>query len=148
MNELIRWLVLVGVLAWGLARLLGGLLTPVGGEWRDGDRRIRLHQAGPWIWGLSHFSGGEERYRGTAGFGRVRLRRTEHGWDHLHRLGFAETVIPLVEGRVMARFEFRLHGDRLEGTFQGCRYSFSVHPPRITRVIPLEPTPRKWNRTG
>jgi len=130
----------IGFLVW----LMGGFLTPIAGRWRDGDREIVLTQLGPWVRGVSHPESGESLYRGTARFGRLRLARYDSGFEHLKKMGFPDDVIPLMSSQVMGRFNLKLEGDQLRGTFEGCRFQFSQHPLKISAVIRLEPTERTW----
>jgi len=146
-DDIVRW-VAVGVLSGAfLLGLVGGLLTPVGGVWRDGDRRVTLKQRGPFVQGRCPRPGGGEIYKGWAWFGLVRLRRHEYGRDHLLGIGFGEDAVPLVDGACMGHLRFRRRGDRLEGTFEGRKFSFGGEPTRVLSVALLTPATRVWERT-
>jgi len=146
LNELFRWLFLsalgLGVLVW----LVGGWATPVSGRWRDGDRRVELFQLGPWVRGICRSADGEERYKGTAWFGRVRLMRRDYGEAHLRRMGFPEQVLHLMEGQITGYFSFRLRDLQLVGGFEGRRFQFGLRPPCITGMGRQDPVPRTWER--
>lgn len=143
---MIRWVVISAIGGIGLLALLGGLLTPVAGRWRDGRRSIILTQSGPWVRGRCDLDGGGEHYTGLALFGWIRLYRYEYGRNHLLAAGFTDETIPLLTGQAMARFVFRRHGDELRGVFEGRVFTFAYEPPRILRVARLEPAPRAWQR--
>ncbi|HBU48006.1 MAG TPA: hypothetical protein DEB46_06810, partial [Myxococcales bacterium] len=83
MDDFLRWVLLGGLAGWGVVSFLGGLFTPVGGRWSDGQRRIDLKQFGPFVRGECRREGGREIYTGTAQFGRVRLARRDEGKQHL-----------------------------------------------------------------
>jgi hypothetical protein len=146
LNELIRWIFLavfgLGIFIW----LIGGLLTPVSGRWRDGERLVELYQLGPRVRGVCRPPGGEERYRGSAWFGRVRLRRADHGEEHLRAMGFPDEVLHLMEGEITGYFRFSLSDLELVGEFEGRRFQFGLRPPRVISVSRHEPVPRTWQQ--
>lgn len=148
-DETIRWVVILGLVGGALVVLLGGLLTPVAGNWRDGDRLVTLGQLGPLVWGRCERQGGYELYRGWALFNLVRLDRVGFGTAYLQASGFAPNTVRLVEGQSMARFVFHRRGGALEGTFQGRRFTFVDRtPPKIDTVSLTEPQPRRWERAA
>ncbi|MEO1480562.1 MAG: hypothetical protein AAFU77_00540 [Myxococcota bacterium] len=126
--------------------VLGGLFTPIGGIWRDGDRIITLTQLGPWVSGTADRDGGRETYSGYAWFFRVRLARRSHGERHLRLLGFQADAVPVVDGAVTARLRFILRDRRLDGEFSGVRFDFSEPPVRILTSAALAPAQRSWTR--
>ncbi|MBN2430825.1 MAG: hypothetical protein JXQ27_05085 [Acidobacteria bacterium] len=146
LNELFRWIFLsalgLGMLVW----FIGGWLTSVSGRWRDGQRVVELFQFGPWIRGICRPPGGEERYKGTAWFGRVRLVRRDYGEVHLRQMGFPEEVLHLMEGQVTGYFRFRMRDLELVGEFEGRRFRFGLRPPRITGMGRQDPVPRAWEQ--
>jgi hypothetical protein len=145
-EDLLRWTVIATAGAGALTYLIGGLLTPVSGRWRDGDRVIALRQIGPLISGLCIREGGEETYRGLARFGRVTLSRKTRGEPLLVSMGFAAEVTPLLEDCVMATYELKLKGDTLSGTFAGRVVRSHRSPPRIVAIQRREDEPRTWKR--
>jgi hypothetical protein len=147
-DDILRWSVL-GVLGFAaLLALLGGLVTPVAGRFRDGQRLITLHQIGPWLVGRCEREGGFERYRGWAFFGVVRLSRYEYGAAHLQASGFAPDTAPLVEGERLASFVFRAKPHGLVGMFEGRKVSFTSGPKatKVSAIEKLPPAPRTWLR--
>ena len=146
MDDFLRWVLLGGLAGWGVVSFLGGLFTPVGGRWSDGQRRIDLKQFGPFVRGECRREGGREIYTGTAQFGRVRLARRDEGKQHLMALGFAEEVTPLIEGELMGRLDLKLRGRQLMGTFEGRRIASGRNPARILSVHRVKKTARIWTR--
>ncbi len=147
MDDFLRWVLVGGVAGWAFLSFIGGLLTPVGGRWSDGERRIDLKQFGPFLRGECLREGGKEIYTGTANFGRVRLSRRDEGKAHLMALGFAEEVTPLIEGELMGRLDLKLQGKRLTGTFEGRRIASGRNPARIISVHRVKKTQRVWTRS-
>ena len=145
-DAVLRHALLLGLVLGFAYLLIGGLLTRVGGRWRDGERLIHLRQFGPFVSGRAVREGGWERYSGTAIWGRVRLRRSDGGLAHLETLGFASEVAPLVEDQVMATFDLRLKGASLDGSFQGRIIRSERRPPRIISVHSTPAKPRSWTR--
>jgi hypothetical protein len=145
-DEILRIALMVALGLGALYALLGGLMTRIGGRWRDGDRVINLRQFGPFVSGQAPRPGGWERYSGFALWGRVRLRRSDGGLEYLQSLGFAAEVAPLVEDQVMASFDLKLHGALLEGTFQGRIIRSERRPPKILSVSSTPPKARRWTR--
>ena len=146
-EEAIRWTVLA-ILAGSLViGVVGGLVTPVSGMWRDGDRLILLKQVAWLVRGTCVREGGHEVYRGTAVFGRVRLKRTAFGLPLLKSMGFAPEFLPLLGGEPLARFDFKLSGAELDGTFEGRKFTFSKTPLAIRAVLRLPKEVRVWKRS-
>jgi hypothetical protein len=145
-DALLRNALLISLGLWLLYMLLGGLTTRVGGAWRDGERLINLRQFGPLVSGDALRDGGWERYSGTAVWGRLRLRRSDGGLQHLQSLGFAAEVAPLLENQVMASFDLRLRNGQLNGTFQGRVIRSERRPARIVSIHSTAPKERLWVR--
>ena len=145
-EELLRWSVVIVMGAGLLTGIIGGLVTPVGGTWRDGDRLIVVRQLAWLVRGSSERTGGHEVYRGSAFFGRVRLKRTAFGQTYLKSLGFEPEFVSLLGGEPLARLDFRLHGRTLIGTFEGRKFTFSREPPAIQSVLRLPKEERRWQR--
>lgn len=146
-DQTVRLVVLLCVGGAFLVLLLGSLLTPVGGLWRDGDRSITLRQLGPFVWGRCPRKGGHEEYRGWALFNVVRLERCAFGSAYLRDNGFSAPQQPFVTGQILARFVFRRRPDALVGTFQGRRFTFVERPrTRVDQVTLMPAEPRAWYR--
>ncbi len=145
-DEIVKYVALALVSGSFLIVMIGGFLTAAGGNWRDGERVVTIKQWGPFIQGLCKREGGGEVYKGYALFGIVRLRRYEYGLAHLVSIGFAEDTAPLVDGSCMGTLKLRRRGERLEGTFEGRKFSFADSPARVTSVARVAPTERVWER--
>lgn len=126
--------------------IIGGLMTPVAGAWRDGDRVIYLQQIGPRVNGRAERAGGYETYSGWALFGRLWIARRDYGRQLLMTIGFPEETVEQIRGRVSARLSLRLVGDELAGYFRGTRFTFEGVPQRVVAERPEKPTLRKWKR--
>ena len=146
LDALLRSAIFIAMGLGALYAIVGGLMTRVGGRWRDGDRIIELRQFGPLISGDASRPGGWERYSGFAIWGRIRLTRRDGGLDYLKSLGFSAEVAPLIDDSVMASFDLRLNGSLLEGTMQGRVIRSERHPPRIISVGRTPSKPRTWTR--
>jgi hypothetical protein len=147
MDEPLRWFFLSMAIAVLVVGIIGGMVTRVAGRWRDDDDRvIHLQQLGPWVSGKCKRPGGGEVYKGLALFGHVRLTRYTWGTQQLEALGFAPSVLPLLEGRAFANLAFRLEGAELRGQFWGRRFTTRLRPPAIERVTLQPPQPRVWVR--
>jgi len=146
MEDVLRILIFAGIPIAMAAFVIGGFMVNIAGRWRDGDRIIDLNQSGPWVNGHCPRPGGGENYRGIILFGRISLRRTEYGAEHLKNIGFNEEQAQYIKDQATARLRFRLEGDVLRGTFEGRRFRFDQKPVRIKSVTPVEPTERLWIR--
>ena len=128
-------------LGWGFALSVNGI-------WWDRDRKILLHQFGPWLWGRCETTGGFQQYRGVLSFGRVLLSRRDFGEAHLRALGFSEEQARLVDGNIMVRLKLRLEGDHLEGELEGTRFQFAPDSVKIVSVNVTLPEARSWERNS
>ncbi|MEE8410771.1 MAG: hypothetical protein V3T05_14320 [Myxococcota bacterium] len=143
------WLpIIAGILlasAFGVG-MIGGLMTPVGGVWRDGDRLIYLKQLGPLLRGRAERDGGFETYAGWALFGRVWIVRRDFGRQLLMAIGFPEETVEQIRGRISARLRFRITADELVGDFRGTRFTLKGVPQQVVAERPEKPVSRAWQR--
>lgn len=131
----------LGAIVW----LVGGLLTPVAGRWRDPEGAdIILQQLGPRVWGEGKLSGGFQRFSGWVMFGRVRLKRSDFGMAHLQSLGFSPEQVRQIEGQITGTLELKLSNRDLEGVFYGRKFSFEDK--RVRSTPQAQATPRTWQR--
>jgi len=138
-------LIFAGALA-VLIVVFAGVLTPVAGKWRDGNRVIELRQIAFWVTGRCEHSDGFEDFSGLVFFGRMRLHRSPHGDGLLSRLGYDPRVFDLVEGLPLAYFDFYLTEGDLVGTIERERLRFSYSPPQIESIVMLDKVDRTWRR--
>jgi hypothetical protein len=147
-EELLRWIVILVVAASLLSGIIGGLATPIAGTWKDGERLIVLRQLAWLVRGRCDRVGGHEIYRGTACFGRVRLKRTAFGQAYLKSLGFEPELAVVLGGEPLAVFDFRRHSRALSGSFEGRKFSFAREPAAILSVTRLPKEERRWERVA
>lgn len=146
MEELLRYVMLVVLSIAVVTVAVGGLVTPVSGMWRDGDRIIELTQFLAFVRGTCKRPGGLETYQGVALFGFLRLSRMASGSEYLASLGFAPEAARLIVGQPMALLRFRVYRGELLGDFEGRHFSFDLAPPKLRRISKLEREPRHWQR--
>ena len=143
--DLVTFIWMGGGLA-GAAWLVGGFLSPVGGQWRDRDKLVELMQFGPWVWGDCKIAGGTQRYRGKIWLGNLLLARRDYGKKHLRQLGFSDVQATSVEGQVMVRLKLKREGDVLRGHLWGTRFKFNSQTQRVISVQTTAAEDREWLR--
>ena len=137
-------LIWIGLGLFAAAWLMGGLLSPVAGHWRDRDRLVDLKQLGPWVWGQCEVPGGVQRYRGKIWMGDLILERRDFGKQYLLRLGFNAVQVKSVEGQVMVRLKLKREGDCLRGHLWGTRFKFNPQTQAVLSVQRTRAEIREW----
>ena len=147
-DDILRLVILGALVFVVLLWAVTALLSPVAGIWQDDDKIIKLVQMGPRLKGLCKHGDGFQTFNGWIFFGRIYLKRRDFGEERLIDMGFEKVTLPLVNGQIMAYLSFRLNLEQthLEGTFSGCRYTFSPNKQQILSISKSAPTKRVWQR--
>lgn len=158
-NELLRQVLLVGLVAGFALWALSALLFRVSGTWErvlsDEEKargthaeRITLVQLGPLVRGRRDVVGGYQEFSGYVVGRSVRLARRDHGVASLAAQGFPEPVAKQLDGEVMARLRLRLAdgGTSLAGQFLPQKVEFTHRPPKITSAYFLDAQHRAYRR--
>ena len=147
-DDILRLVVFGGFVFALFVWAIAGLLTPIAGIWQDGELIIKIVQVGPRIKGLCRHGDGFQTFNGWIFFGRIKLKRCDFGEQRLIDMGFDKANVPLVNGKVTAFLSFRLNAEQtsLQGSFIGCRYTFSPDGQSILAVSKVAPLEREWQR--
>ena len=115
---------------------------------RAGERpeRIELKSVGPFVSGRGEVSGGKQEYSGYI-FGRtLHLKRRDHGERYLRDQGYPPAIASKRDGEEGAILKLRLIGEQLEGEFFALKVEYTHQPPRVTQVLRMAPTSRRYTR--
>ena len=117
-------------------------------ERQNGEKpeTIELKALGPFVSGKSDASGGRQTYSGFIVGRTLHLKRRDYGQRYLQAQGYPPAIAEKREGEEAAQFKLKISGDELVGEFFASKVEYTHQPPRVTQVLRMRGTERRYTR--